>query len=351
MKSDQFADTVLSWFKQHGRHDLPWQKNPTPYRVWLSEIMLQQTQVTTVIPYFQKFIRHLPSLKSLANAAQDDVLGLWTGLGYYSRARHLHATAKMIRQTHNGRFPTTVEALSQFPGIGRSTAGAIASLAMGLPAPILDGNVKRVLTRYHQVEGWPGHHEVLKQLWEIAAEKTPSAQTGAYNQAMMDLGATICRRRHPQCEQCPLQHSCGAHHHQRQHEFPTPRLKKDTRRQEETFMLIIQNPQQQVLLERRKESGIWGGLWCFPQCEHEKDIKAYCRAQYQCNPLTITIGSSFMHTFSHFDLRINPLLIAVKATLKPLMDSKQRIWYNLSAELPGGVASPILKLLQSLKER
>lgn len=220
LSPNQFQEQVLTWFDAHGRKDLPWQQDINPYRVWISEIMLQQTQVKTVIPYYLRFMEQLPTVQALACASEDEVLHLWTGLGYYARARNLRRCAIALCSEHDGQFPDTVEALSDLPGIGRSTAGAICSIAFGKPAAILDGNVKRVLARYATIPGWPGKTAVLKRLWGLAETLNPQQRTGAYSQAMMDLGATICLRSRPGCELCPLQHACQAHLLGQQQSFP-----------------------------------------------------------------------------------------------------------------------------------
>ena len=217
---------MIAWFAQHGRKDLPWQQDPTPYRVWVSEIMLQQTQVRTVIPYYQRFMQAFPDLRALAAAPLDQVLHHWSGLGYYARARNLHRAAQRIRDDHAGRFPEDIEVVMRLPGIGRSTAGAVLSLACGQRHAILDGNVKRVLARFHAVEGWPGKTAVLEQLWALAEAATPQRDVAAYNQAMMDLGATLCRRGTPECPSCPLQSDCRACKLGRQSEFPAPRPRR-----------------------------------------------------------------------------------------------------------------------------
>ncbi|MEJ2095511.1 MAG: A/G-specific adenine glycosylase, partial [Gammaproteobacteria bacterium] len=226
MANDKLARKLLAWFENHGRHDLPWQENPTPYRVWVSEIMLQQTQVKTVIPYYQRFMTRFPDVACLARAGQDEVLHVWTGLGYYARARNLHRAAKEITQSHHGHFPETLVGLMALPGIGRSTAGAILSLAMGQRAVILDGNVKRVLARYHAVSGWPGKVAVQNQLWALADDHTPAKRVTEYTQAIMDLGATICIRRDPRCESCPLKDSCLACAQGKPNDYPSSRAAK-----------------------------------------------------------------------------------------------------------------------------
>ncbi len=347
MDRKQFITKLLNWFSHNGRHDLPWQKRPTPYRVWVSEIMLQQTQVQTVIPYFQKFMSRFPNLKSLALAEQDEVLSHWSGLGYYARARNLHLSAQIIHQQHSGRFPKTVDELCTLPGIGRSTAGAILSLAMQQPAAILDGNVKRVLTRFYGIHGWPGDSKIQQQLWQLALHNTPKQNTAAYNQAMMDLGATICSRKLPKCKACPLQKGCHAKQHNLTTLLPTAKP-KSTRPLKKTMMLILRNDKGEILLEKRPPVGIWGGLFSFPQCAIDQDIKIFCTKQLQCQVKRYNTLNIITHQFSHFKLEITPVLLDVKAIATQVMESKARVWYNKSAALPGGIATPVSRLLQQL---
>lgn len=341
----QFSQLILAWYDAHGRHDLPWQKNKTPYRVWVSEIMLQQTQVKTVIPFYRKFMRSFPSLKSLAQAPIDDVLSHWSGLGYYSRARNLHKTAEIISSQYKGRFPKTLEALESLPGIGRSTAGAILSLAMQTPATILDGNVVRVLARYSAQAGWPGDSAVRKQLWQIAAYFTPTTRCGDYNQAMMDLGSMTCARSKPSCQNCPINEGCEAYHDQTTHLFPEKKAKLK-RPQKQVFMLVCENQHGEILLLKRPPSGIWGSLWSFPECDDEKAIKMLCQQRFHCQLLEHTFLPKFKHVFSHFELLISPIKLSVKSRMARAMDSNTQVWYNSSNVLPGGIPAPVEKLLQ-----
>jgi len=269
------ADTLLAWFDTHGRHDLPWQHPRTPYRVWISEIMLQQTQVSTVVPYFERFLQRFPDVHSLAAAAQDDVLALWSGLGYYARARNLHRAAQHIVERHDGKFPTTLEAWLALPGIGRSTAGAILAQAFEQRQPILDGNVRRVLARYHAIDGWPGDRAVQDQLWKRAEAATPHRRIADYTQAIMDLGATVCTRT-PRCNQCPLSTGCGAHRLGRTADFPGRRPRK-TLPVRLTAMLVLRDENGRILLVRRPPTGIWGGLWSLPECGIHTPVPVHCR--------------------------------------------------------------------------
>lgn len=347
MTPTDFAKRILRWFDQHGRHNLPWQKKQSPYRVWVSEIMLQQTQVTTVIPYYQRFMKRFPSLKALALADVDDVLAHWSGLGYYARARNLHRTAQIIHTDYRGRFPKKIEGLTALPGIGRSTAGAILSLSMDIPAAILDGNVKRVLTRYHAIEGWTGEKNTLNALWELTEKLTPQTRCGDYNQAMMDLGATLCTRRQPQCMRCPLKTGCQARASERQHDFPTPR-KALKQTEKSTFMLLIQDSEGAIFLEKRPSQGIWGGLWSFPECKTKKELAEYCQKHLRCNIVEQQHWPLRHHQFSHFRLAIYPIFIKVKGQQQKNMASAKQIWYKKANKLPGGVAAPVTQLLAAL---
>ena len=267
--STDFSDKLLAWFDDHGRKHLPWQQNQTPYRVWLSEIMLQQTQVATVIPYYARFTERFPDVASLAASEEDEVLHLWTGLGYYARARNLRKTAIQLVRDHNGEFPADLAQLQNLPGIGRSTAGAIMALAFKLPATILDGNVKRVLTRCYAIEGWPGKTQVSNSLWEIAEQLSPEQRIADYTQAIMDLGATLCTRSKPDCPSCPMHQSCLAYHHDRVKELPGKKPKKNMPVRQ-IHMIVVTNAENEVLLQRRPSQGLWGGLWGFPECSEQE---------------------------------------------------------------------------------
>ncbi|MFW1677364.1 A/G-specific adenine glycosylase [Pontibacter sp. JAM-7] len=346
MTPSQFNSAVLAWFDQHGRHDLPWQQDKSAYPTWISEIMLQQTQVTTVIPYFQRFMTRFPDVFSLADAPLDEVLHLWTGLGYYARARNLHKAAQQLVAEHNGEFPDTVDAMERLSGIGRSTAGAILSISRGVRAPILDGNVKRVLTRFYAVEGWPGSTANQKTLWQYAEQNTPQQRVGEYTQAMMDLGATLCTRGKPQCGSCPLQADCQAYQQNRTRELPAPRPKK-TLPVKQTYMLLLQNDTEDtVLLYQRPPSGLWGGLWSLPETTDLRDLHQETgleAIQESLQPLT-----PMRHTFSHFHLDITPVLGRLKDPTDCVMDAGPLLWYNIRQPQNVGLAAPVKKLLQQL---
>ncbi len=334
-----FRKAVLRWFDQHGRHDLPWQHDTTPYRVWVSEIMLQQTQVATVIPYYRRFLQHFPTVQSLAAADADAVLHLWTGLGYYSRARNLHRTAQAIVQQHGGHFPDSVEALSALPGIGRSTAGAIVSIAFGRPAAILDGNVKRVLARYHAVDGAPADSTTAQRLWQLAEAATPRHRSGDYAQAMMDLGATVCTRSNPSCAHCPLMASCAAFASGDPTAWPRRKARKPLP-QRQWQLLLLTAADGSVLLQKRPPQGIWGGLWAPPVCE-DGDIRATLQAlgirrRPQAEPLP-----AIAHAFSHFRVTLQPLRLPLAT--RPAVTAPDTLWYNGSQRI--GLPAPVRSLL------
>lgn len=343
-----FSQLILTWHQDNGRKNLPWQQPRTPYRVWLSEIMLQQTQVATVIPYFEKFIQHFPDVSTLANADVDEVLKYWAGLGYYARARNLHKTAQMVVNNFNGEFPANLELLESFPGIGKSTAGAILSLSMNQRATILDGNVKRVLTRLHAIEGWPNLPVVNKQLWALAEQHTPHENNADYTQAIMDLGATICTPKQPKCNCCPVQQLCKAYSQNNPEQYPTPKKAKALP-VKQIFMLLLENNNGEFLLEKRPPVGIWGGLWSLPQCELAQNIHEWCQQNLYCViDKNITSLPTFRHTFSHFHLDITPLQIKVKKCLPTIMESNLQVWYKRALLQELGLPAPVKKLLDGL---
>ncbi|MDX1406218.1 MAG: A/G-specific adenine glycosylase [Woeseiaceae bacterium] len=344
---DDFGTRLLAWFAAHGRKDLPWQRDPSPYRVWVSEIMLQQTQVATVIPYFQRFMRSFPNVASLATAELDDVLHHWSGLGYYARARNLHTAAKTIRAEHGGRFPETFEEVIALPGIGRSTAGAILALSCGQRYPILDGNAKRVLARYHAVEGWPGKSSVAQTLWQAAERHTPSKDVAQYTQAIMDLGATVCTRSRPRCELCPLSRDCAAKASGRQAEFPGKREKK-SKPLKKTQMVLVHTGDS-VLLERRPPAGIWGGLWSFPEIDAQADASSWCRHTLDALPVKTRQWQILSHSFTHYDLDIQPTVVRVNSQSSKVADDDDRMWYAFDAPQNIGMAAPVANLLVKLK--
>lgn len=345
----EFSKRILTWYEQHGRKDLPWQQQPSAYRVWVSEIMLQQTQVATVIPYYNRFMGRFPDIAALARADQDQVLHYWSGLGYYARARHLHAAAQQMVEHHGSRFPESYEDVLALPGIGRSTAGAILALAFGQHHPILDGNVKRVLSRYYSIEGWPGESRVQKKLWQLAELHTPDKQAAAYTQAIMDLGATLCTRSNPACNVCPLNHGCLARINGRQADFPPPRPRKH-KPVRETTMLLLTNDRNEVVIEKRPAAGIWGGLWSFPEISPGDAVDEWCRDAAGFSVNRTEQWPVVRHTFSHFHLDITPVVVIAGIPLSRVMDGGGRLWYNMNSQDELGFAAPVGKLLGRLAE-
>jgi A/G-specific adenine glycosylase len=346
--SHLFAPRLLEWFRVHGRHTLPWQINPTPYRVWISEVMLQQTQVATVIPYYERFMARFPSIDALAAAPLDEVLHLWTGLGYYARARNLSACAKEVAVQHRGIFPNQIEDVMALPGIGRSTAGAILALSQGIRHPILDGNAKRVLARAFGIAGNPGSKSVLAALWSQADACTPHQDVAAYTQAIMDLGATLCTRARPACPRCPMNMHCVAALEGRQKEFPGKKSQRN-RPSREATLLIAQTGRQgstAVLLERRPASGLWGGLWSPPQFANESDALAWCAREFGVADAESL--APIDHAFTHFDLRLKPLLVRGGQKLK-VLEGGDRLWYQLDAPPRVGLPQPIRQLFERLR--
>ncbi|MHA7816553.1 MAG: A/G-specific adenine glycosylase [Pseudohaliea sp.] len=345
--SDRFAARLLAWYDGHGRKHLPWQQGITPYRVWVSEIMLQQTQVSTVIPYFERFMAAFPDVQALAAADSDDVLHHWTGLGYYARARNLHRAAQAVVAEHGGQFPETVAELESLPGIGRSTAGAVVSIACGGRAPILDGNVKRVLARYHAVSGWPGRSAVLKALWEHAETHTPEERVADYTQAIMDLGATVCTRSRPACDGCPLAGGCRARADGNPADYPGRKPRRQLP-QRQTAFLLARHPDGAWLLEKRPPSGIWGGLWCFPELAAAGDADGWCRERLRAEPAGSEELASFRHTFSHYHLDITPVVVRLARVGEAVEEDGRRVWYDPVSPPRVGLAAPVARLLDTL---
>jgi len=341
-----FAQRLLAWHRRHGRHDLPWQRDPTPYRVWVSEIMLQQTQVATVIRYYARFLRRFPDIRRLAAAPQDEVLHLWTGLGYYARARNLQRAAQRICEVHGGEFPTDFEAVAALPGIGRSTAGAILALSLGQRHAILDGNVKRVLTRHGAIGGWPGDKKVETRLWALAESYTPARRVAEYTQAIMDLGATLCTRSQPRCHDCPVAGDCRAHAAGKQHRYPAPRPRKALP-VKRTRMLLLRDGAA-VLLQRRPPAGIWGGLWSFHEIAADADPCDWFRARFGVAPAACVLHPPLRHSFSHYHLDIEPVELTLPAGAMRAADGER--WYRLDAPPRLGLAAPVKRLLQSLTD-
>ena len=341
------APQLLAWWDRHGRKSLPWQSNRTPYRIWVSEIMLQQTRVETVTPYFERFTAAFPNVNALAEASDDEVLAIWAGLGYYSRAHNLLKSARMVVAQHGGELPRDHESLIALPGIGQSTAGAILALAHGRRRAILDGNARRVLARVYAVEGWPGKASVNRMLWELAETNTPHERVRDYTQAIMDLGATVCLRRKPRCNVCPLARLCRAHKRGLTGEIPAsrPRAKRPLKH---ATMLVVQRTDGAVLLWRRPPTGIWAGLWSLPVLDKGQSVGEWCTRFFGCPPREHFELEPIRHGFSHFELQIRPVRLAIDAPLPEIRDASQWRWSD-GAQAPG-MPAPIRRLLESMLE-
>ncbi len=344
-KKASFAQRLIAWQRTHGRHDLPWQ-GADAYRVWLSEIMLQQTQVVTVIPYYLRFVTSFPTIAALATAREDQVLAHWSGLGYYARGRNLHRAAQVIVEKHHGEFPQAFDDIIALSGVGRSTAAAICALAFHQRRAILDGNVKRVLARYCGIEGWAGDKKIEAKLWQQAEDLLPKCDVAIYIQAQMDMGATLCTRSKPKCEQCPVQANCVAYQTNRVHELPTQRLRKVVPERHATFLLLMHD--NDILLEKRAPQGIWGGLWCLPQLDDGQEVVV---ADYvQRNGMTVRERidlDEFTHTFTHFKLHITPVLLHL--VQKPLqVQQADNVWLDVEEALSSAIPTPVRKLLKRL---
>lgn len=339
----QFSLPLLSWFDLHGRKDLPWQSPRDPYRVWISEIMLQQTQVQTVIAYFNRFIFRFPTVTCLALATEDEVLSLWSGLGYYSRARNLHSAAKIITQLHQGLFPQELQALIALPGIGPSTAAAILSQAFNLPTAILDGNVKRVLARFFLIKGWPEQAQVKKRFWDYANSCMPQQRCADYTQAIMDLGALCCTSKKPDCLNCPLQNHCQAFKSGEQLQYPTKKIKKPVPIQYQQF-LVLCNDQDLIYLEKRPPTGLWGGLWCLPSLDMDDCPLGYIQLKHALKGETPIPLIEFKHRFSHFHLEIKAVSIKTQAIRNQIGESNGK-WFAKEELTTIGLAKPTSLIL------
>lgn len=344
--ADTFAARLLEWFDVNGRHDLPWQHPRSPYRVWLSEIMLQQTQVQVATPYFERFIAALPSLPALAAAPMDDVLALWSGLGYYSRARNLHRAAQLCMLEHAGELPRDRDALVALPGIGRSTAAAILAQAWGDRHAILDGNVKRVLARYHGVEGWPGSTPIERQLWGFADQHLPADRMADYTQAQMDLGATVCSRARPACTSCPLAGDCVAHLHGRTNELPTRKPAKTIPRRQ-AHVLWLEDIEGRVLLQKRPPVGIWASLWTLPQADDDTGVDAFLHEHIDDRAGAGELLPQIAHAFSHYKLDLMPRRWRDVALAGSVQDNVDLRWVAPESLSTLGIPAPIRRLLEN----
>jgi len=344
--STALAPALLAWHAHAGRHELPWQLHLSAYRVWVSEVMLQQTQVATVIPYFQRFIAQFPDVAALAAAPLDSVLHHWAGLGYYSRARNLHRAAQRVMTEFSGQIPTELDALQSLPGIGRSTAGAILALTLGERVPILDGNVRRVLARYFALHGSPGVAAVERQLWALAEACTPHREIATYTQAIMDLGATVCVRSRPLCSVCPLAGRCAAHQSGQEQDLPTPRVRA-ARPVRRVVMLLARRGDGAVLLERRPEQGIWGGLWCLPEFQNAEDARAFGASRLLASDFEPGFRPTLRHAFTHFELEISPLLAQCQG-FAGIREGPPSLWFDPLHPADVGLPTPVSTLLAGL---
>lgn len=335
-----FADLLCAWQLQHGRHDLPWQNTRDAYRIWLSEIMLQQTQVTTVIPYYLRFLERFPDIETLARSPLEPVLELWSGLGYYARARNLHRCAQVLVAQHGGKFPPAAHDIARLPGIGRSTAAAIAVFAFGQRETILDGNVRRVLARCFGIEGFPGSARTQNEMWQLAEDLLPERQLEAYAQGLMDLGSSLCTRRHPFCAACPMHDLCIARQQGRQAELPMAKPRKLLPEREVTLLIVTDG--QRVLLERRPPVGIWGGLLTLPEGGVAEARELAQR--YACRLLSMQAVAGLRHSFSHFRLNIQVLLCAVESKGLQVAEAGWQ-WLAYSEIKTAALPTPIRKLL------
>ena len=340
-----FSTKIIRWQRRHGRHGLPWQNTRNAYRIWLSEIMLQQTQVATVIPYYRRFLRRFPRLRELAAAPLDEVLALWSGLGYYARARNLHRAAQQVVAEHRGRIPRSFEAVLALPGVGRSTAAAICVFAFGDRRAILDGNVKRLLARCFGIAGYPGDAKTAAKLWRKTGQLLPLRNVESYSQGLMDLGATICVRGKPRCEVCPVAPDCVARRRGTIGRLPAPRPRKSLP-QRRTHMLVLQHAGQ-VLLEKRAPSGIWGGLWSLPEVASGADIAALCAQRYGAQIATHEALPPVAHGFTHFRLDIEPHRLGV-ARVAPRAAAPGAMWLPLEDALGAAIPAPVKRILAAL---
>jgi A/G-specific adenine glycosylase len=340
-----FAARIVAWQRRHGRHDLPWQQSRDPYRIWLSEIMLQQTQVSTVLPYYERFLAVFPDVRSLAAAPIGRVLELWAGLGYYRRAHHLHAAARAVVDRHGGSFLRATEELAALPGVGRSTAAAIAAFAFGVRGAILDGNVKRVLARHRGIEGFPGEAAVDRRLWTAAEALLPARGIENYTQGLMDLGATVCTRSAPRCDACPVAEDCVARLRGSVDRLPSPRPRRSVPKRELNVLLIERAGE--LLFERRPATGIWSGLWSLPELPVDADVTEALRGRFGIEAGAIDALAPIVHGFTHFTLTLHPLRIAVRRW-RPRAESPDCFWLARDDAMSAALPAPIKRLVRDL---
>lgn len=340
-----FSQKLIVWQKAHGRHTLPWQNTRDPYAIWISEIMLQQTQVSAVIPYYQRFMAGFPDIASLASAEEDDVLRHWSGLGYYSRARNLHQAARLMAERHAGAFPHDVDTIQALPGIGRSTAAAIAAFAFGQRQAILDGNVKRVFARFFGIEGWPGQLAVEKRMWTLAESLLPETDIDIYTQGLMDLGATLCTRSKPDCNQCPMQANCIARRDGLVARLPSPKPSKALPEKHVVMLLLLDG--HEILLEKRPPVGIWGGLWSLPEIADDEGAQQAAQQRFGLETEVLPPLAMLPHTFSHFRLNITPQPLRVIGRTVECREPGI-IWLDKEDAIASALPTPIRTLLRRL---
>ena len=348
MRGGEFSTRIIAWQKRHGRRDLPWQNTCDPYRIWLSEIMLQQTQVATVIPYFARFLEKFPTLRDLARASEDEVLALWSGLGYYSRGRNLLRAAQIVAEKFRGEFPKAMDDILALPGVGQSTAAAISAFAFGERQAILDGNVKRVFARQFGVAGFPGEKKIETKLWSVANEALPKKNIESYTQGLMDLGATVCLRTRPLCLACPVEESCIAKREGRIKELPTPRPRKAVPEKSSTMLIIAHAGE--VLLEKRPPTGVWAGMWCFPELINGASPRDVCRDRYGLETKPLKPWGVLQHGFTHFKLSITPQPITVQKKLARAAEPGV-MWLSIKDALVAAIPKPVRELLIKLDQR
>jgi len=337
-----FSQRLIDWQQSHGRHTLPWQNTRDPYAVWISEIMLQQTQVSAVIPYYKRFMTRFPDIAALAGADEEEVLQHWSGLGYYSRARNLHRAASIMAERHGGQFPRDIEAIQALPGIGRSTAAAIAAFAFGQRRAILDGNVKRVFARVFGIDGWPGQPAIEKRMWVLADELLPQQDIEIYTQGLMDLGATLCTRTKPDCGRCPMQGACVADKQNLTAQLPAPKPRKALPEKQIVMLMLLNG--NEILLEKRPSTGIWGGLWSLPEAAVDDDLGHFVQQRFGITAQALPPLQTLTHTFTHFRLHIipQPLLVMGRATVS----APGFIWLDRESAIDAALPTPVRTLLR-----
>ena len=343
----EFSDSLISWQKKEGRNDLPWQININPYKVWVSEIMLQQTQVKTVIPYFNKFIKSFPNVKALSKASEDKVLSLWSGLGYYSRARNLHKSSSIIVKKFNGDLPSNLEDLESLPGVGRSTAGAILSIGFGLPSAILDANVERVLSRFFAFNENINKFASQKKLWNLSESLVPSSNSAKYTQAIMDLGATVCKKNNPSCNVCPVAKMCLALEQEKVNELPLKAIPKK-KVLKSVYWLVLEDKEKRLFLEKRHQDAVWKGLWSFKEFSNASDLKKFCELNIGKGEFSKIRSLELKHSFSHYNLDVKSIYIRSDKTMKNKVNESS--WFNKKDLIKVGIPRPTKRIIEMINE-